>query len=108
MMLVPRVLEKVALGVQDRFSRKNKLVRLMVSFFTMVAKAKNKHTKIAQGQVISSAKPNVFRRLFSRCIATALSPIDAIGNMLVWSKVKAALGKKCLWIVQYIKKIEST
>lgn len=93
MMLVPRVLEKVALGVQEKFSRKNAIMRMLVSFFTMIAKAKNKHTKIAKGQVISSSKPNVFRRLFSQCIATALSPFDAIGHMLVWSKVKAALGK---------------
>lgn len=93
MMLVPRVLEKVALGVQDKFSRKNKLIRMMVSFFTMIAKAKNKHTKIAKGQVISTSKPSVFRRLFSRCVAAALSPLDAIGHILVWSKVKAALGE---------------
>jgi len=92
-MLVPRVLEKVALGVQEKLSRKNILVRLMVSFFTIIAKAKNKHTKIASGQVLSSFKPSIFRRLFSRCVAAVLSPIDALGHMLIWRKVKAALGK---------------
>ena len=30
MMLVPRVLEKVALGVQDKFSKKSKLARIMI------------------------------------------------------------------------------
>lgn len=92
MMLVPRVLEKVALGIQEKFSRKNTLIRMMVSFFTMIAKAKNKHKKIAKGQVIGS-QPNVFRRFFSRCVATALTPLDAIGHMIVWSKVKSALGE---------------
>jgi long-chain acyl-CoA synthetase len=92
MMLVPRVLEKVALGVQEKFSRKNLLARMMIHFFTMIAKAKNKHTKMAKGQVISPTKPNLLRRFYSRCIAAALSPLDAIGHMLIWSKVKSALG----------------
>jgi long-chain acyl-CoA synthetase len=93
MMLVPRVLEKVATGIQDKFTKKSRLSRMMIHFFTMVATAKNKHLKIAKGQVMSSSTPNVIRRIFSRCIATALSPLDSIGHIVVWNKVKAALGK---------------
>ena len=48
--------------------------------------------KIAKDQVIGS-QPNLFHRFLSRCIATALAPLDAIGHAMVWSKVKSALGK---------------
>lgn len=93
MMLVPRVLEKVATGIQDKFTKKSRLSRMMIHFFTIVATAKNKHLKIAKGQVMSSSTPNVIRRFFSRCMAIALSPLDFIGHIVVWNKVKAALGK---------------
>eukprot|EP00804_Cyclotella_cryptica_P029904 CCRYP_017829-RA/>CCRYP_017829-RA protein AED:0.10 eAED:0.10 QI:400/1/1/1/0.88/0.8/10/978/624 len=99
MMLVPRVLEKVATGIQDKFNKKSRLARMMIHFFTLVATAKNRHLKIAKGQVISSSMPNAIRRLFSRCIAAVLSPLDAIGHVIVWNKVKAALGGRQKLIV---------
>lgn len=88
---MPRVLEKVALGVQEKFNRKSKMVRVMVSFFTKIAKAKARHVRMAKG--LAKGRVNVFRRFLSRCLAAALSPLDAIGHMLIWSKVKAALGE---------------
>eukprot|EP01082_Thalassiosira_pseudonana_P007581 g6937.t1 g6937 contig23:1519745-1521736(-) len=99
MMLVPRVLEKVALGVKDKFSKKNMIARAMIHFFTLVASTKSKLLKVARGQVIAAKKPNLFRRVFSRCLATLLTPLDAIGHALVWNKVKAALGGRQKLIV---------
>jgi long-chain acyl-CoA synthetase len=75
MMLVPRVLEKVALGVKDKFSKKNMIARAMIHFFTLVASTKSKLLKVARGQVIAAKKPNSFRRVFSRCLATLLTPL---------------------------------
>jgi long-chain acyl-CoA synthetase len=92
MMLVPRVLEKISLGVQEKFSKKSKLARLMIRFFTMIAVAKNKHLKIARSQVIGEKKPNLLRRLYARCMATLLAPFDLVGTALVWRNVKKALG----------------
>ncbi|KAL7527048.1 hypothetical protein ACHAXR_001773 [Thalassiosira sp. AJA248-18] len=92
MMLVPRVLEKISAGVQDKFSKKGKLARMMIHFFTMVASAKSKHSKIAKGRVVAQKKPNIFRRILSQCIAAVLAPFDAIGHAIVWNKVKEALG----------------
>lgn len=92
MMLVPRVLEKISLGIQEKFAKKSKLARMMIHFFTMIATAKNNHLKIAKGQVIGSKKPNPLRRIYARCIATLLAPFDLLGTVLVWRKVKQALG----------------
>jgi long-chain acyl-CoA synthetase len=99
MMLVPRVLEKISLGVQEKFAKKSKLARVMIHFFTMIAAAKNEHLKIAKGQVIGKKKPNLLRRLFARCIATLLTPLDLLGTALVWGKVKQALGGRQKLIV---------
>lgn len=65
----------------------------------MVATAKNKHAKIARGHVISPQRPHFIKRFVSRCIAALLSPLDAIGHMIVWNKVKAALGGRQKLIV---------
>jgi long-chain acyl-CoA synthetase len=92
MMLVPRVLEKISSGVQDKFSKKGALARIMIHFFMMVASARRRHSKVADGLAVADRNPNFFRRLISRCVATALSPIDALGNRIVWNKVKEALG----------------
>ncbi len=62
------------------------------SFFTIVARAKNKHRKIASGFIIGNEKPNILRRAFSKLLASALSPVDALGHAIVWNKVKDALG----------------
>lgn len=99
MMLVPRVLEKISLGVQEKFAKKSKLARMMIHFFTMIAAAKNEHLKIARGQVIGKKKPNLLRRLYARCMATLLTPLDLLGTALVWRKVKQALGGRQKLIV---------
>ena len=41
MMLVPRVLEKISLGVQEKFAKKSKLARMMIHFFALIASKKN-------------------------------------------------------------------
>ncbi len=92
MMLVPRVLEKISLGIQEKFAKKSKLARMMIHFFTMIAAAKNDHLKIAKGEVVGRKKPNSLRRIYARCIATLLTPLDLLGTALVWRKVKQALG----------------
>eukprot|EP00984_Skeletonema_dohrnii_P031749 scaffold24671_cov94-Skeletonema_dohrnii-CCMP3373.AAC.2 len=99
MMLVPRVLEKISLGVQEKFAKKSKLARMMIHVFTMVAAKKNEHLKIAKGQVIGEKKPNPLRRLYARCVATLLTPLDLLGTALVWRKVKQALGGRQKLIV---------
>ena len=39
------------------------------SFFTLIASAKSRHSKIAKGYVVAHKKPNLFRRLFSQGVA---------------------------------------
>ena len=92
MMLVPRVLEKISLGVQEKFAKKSKLARMMIHFFALIASKKNEHLKVANGTVIGAKKPNPLRRLYARCMATLLAPLDLLGTALVWRKVKQALG----------------
>ena len=92
MVLVPRVLEKVASGVQNKFAQGSAAVKTLVKIFTATGMIKNKHSQIAQGLVVGDSPPNVISKLTSALIVAALSPINAVGNKLVWSKVQAGFG----------------
>lgn len=92
MVLVPRVLEKIALGVQDKFSSGSAVVKTLVKVFTSTSSTAAKRKKIAKGLVVGSKPPGSVEKLSARALCTLLAPINAVGNKLVWSKVKAGFG----------------
>jgi long-chain acyl-CoA synthetase len=92
MVLVPRVLEKVALGVQDKFASGSVVVKGLVKLFTATSSLKNKHDKIRKGLVVGDEAPSPMDEIVSTFIVKALAPINFIGNKLVWSKVQAGFG----------------
>jgi len=92
MVLVPRVLEKVALGVQDKFASGSAAVKGLVKLFTKTSSLKSKHKKIAKGVVVGDEAPTIVDGITSGLIVKALSPLNAIGNKLVWSKVQQGFG----------------
>ena len=92
MVLVPRVLEKVALGVQGKFAAGSVVVKALVKLFTVTGTIKCKHQSIANGLVVGESKPSSVSKLCSSLIVTCLAPINAVGDKLVWSKVKDGFG----------------
>lgn len=99
MVLVPRVLEKVALGVQAKFASGSAAVKTLVKLFTATGSLKTKHAKIANGLVVGSSKPGVVDKVISNAIVALLSPLNAVGNKLVWSKVQAGFGGRQKYII---------
>lgn len=99
LVLVPRVLEKVAMGVQDKFSSGSVAVKALSKLFTTTGNIKNKHLKIARGLVVGDEAPGPLEKIASRTIVTALAPINAVGNKLVWSKVQDGFGGRVKAII---------
>ena len=91
LVLVPRVLEKVALGVQDKFASGSAAVQLLVKLFTGTSSLSTKHNKIRKSLVVDES-PTPFDVLLSSLIVKALTPLNFLGNKLVWSKVQAGFG----------------
>lgn len=91
MVLVPRVLEKVALGVQDKFASGSAVVKGLVKLFTATSTLKSKHNKIRKGLVVGE-EPTPIDGIISTLIVKALAPLNFVGNKLVWSKVQAGFG----------------
>lgn len=90
--LVPRVLEKIAAGVQDKFASGSIVVRTLAKFFTSVGNVASKHRKIAKGLVVGDEPPDALQKLFSKVILALVNPVNAIGQKLVWSKVQDGFG----------------
>jgi long-chain acyl-CoA synthetase len=91
MVLVPRVLEKIALGVQDKFAKGSPVVKALVKLFTTTSGLRSQHKKIAKGLVVGEKGGN---KLVSNIILAALAPLNAVGDKIVWSKVKDGFGGK--------------
>jgi long-chain acyl-CoA synthetase len=85
-------LEKVALGVQDKFASGSAVVKALVKFFTATSTLKNKHNKIRKGLVVGGDIPTPLDGIISTLIVKALAPFNFVGNKLVWSKVQAGFG----------------
>lgn len=91
MVPVPRVLEKIAAGVQDKFSKGSVAVKTLVKLFTFTGGLRAKHRKISKGLVVGSS-PGRLSKLKSNAILGLTKPINAVGDKLVWSKVKDGFG----------------
>ena len=92
LVLVPRVLEKIAAGVQDKFSSGSVAVKALSSLFTRTGTSRAVHSKIVQGLVVNDEAPNGLQRLVSKAKLTALAPLNAVGDKLVWKKVQDGFG----------------
>lgn len=99
MVLVPRVLEKIALGVQDKFAKGSAAVQALVKLFTTTSSLRAKHSKIVAGAVVGDTQPSSLERIQSKVILTALAPLNAVGDKLVWSKVKDGFGGRLNTII---------
>lgn len=93
LVLVPRVLEKVAMGVQDKFAKGSAVVKTLVKIFTTTSSLRSKHSKIAKGLIVGE-KGEGGNKLLSSIIVAALAPLNAVGDKLVWSKVQDGFGGK--------------
>ena len=99
LVLVPRVLEKIALGIQDKFNSGSKPVKILSSLFTKTSNIRSTHTKISNGLIVGpSNEPSGLRKLTSKVIVKSLLPLNLIGDKLVWSKIQNGFGGnlKCI------------
>jgi len=93
LVLVPRVLEKIASGVQDKFSSGSAAVKALSKLFTATGKIRAKNAAIGAGLVVgNSDEPSGLRRLVGKATVAAVAPLNFVGNKLVWSKVQDGFG----------------
>jgi long-chain acyl-CoA synthetase len=92
MVAVPRLWESVYEGVQKQFrdqpARKQRLVQWFLEMSERYVKAK----RLKSGLDLEQLNPSGRDRFFARLQATALAPLHALGDRLVYRQVRAATG----------------
>ncbi len=91
---VPRLLESIYEGVQKQFreqpASKQRLVNNLLGISEKYIRAK----RIAEGLDLENLHPSALQRLTAGIQATILSPLHAVGEKLVYNKVREATGGK--------------
>lgn len=98
MVLVPRVLEKVAAGVQEKF-RSSKVALVLSNFFSGVGKQYYQYHKIRKGLIVSDDPVNFVDKIVANVCLLFLSPLNALGKKLIWSKVQTGFGGRVKTII---------
>eukprot|EP00934_Nitzschia_sp_Nitz4_P006360 Nitzschia sp. Nitz4//scaffold53_size117307//109906//112242//NITZ4_003785-RA/size117307-processed-gene-0.142-mRNA-1//1//CDS//3329554250//6350//frame0 len=91
---VPRVLERIATGVQNKFATSSWPVKALAALFTHTGSIRSKQASIAQGLVVAGKPPTPLQKLWSRIKIASLAPLNKIGDILVWKKVQQGFGGK--------------
>jgi len=99
MVLVPRVLEKIATGVQDKFASGSAAVQVLSKTFTRTSEARAANTKIVKDLVVGDQLPSPLQKAKAKAVVASLAPANAVGDKLVWSKVKDGFGGRLKAII---------
>jgi len=108
MVLVPRVLEKVALGVKAKFNGGSKVTKAIVKLAEFSARKKNELEAVSNGLVDEKKPPTKIRRVKAWIGAKAIKPIAAVTDKLVWSKVRDGFGGRQRVIISGGSALSST
>ncbi|KAL7565021.1 hypothetical protein ACA910_020733 [Epithemia clementina (nom. ined.)] len=92
LVLVPRILEKIASGVQDKFNGGSAAVKVLAKAFTNVGQATNRYRKLSRGLVVGSEPPGPLETISAKALSAGVGCLNAVGNKLIWSKVQEGFG----------------
>ncbi|MGH7998920.1 MAG: AMP-dependent synthetase/ligase, partial [Brasilonema sp.] len=89
---VPRLLESIYEGVQKQFREQSANKQRLINYFLDVSEKYIKARRIAQGLSLVNLNPSMVERLAASIQASALFPLHALGERLVYAKVQEATG----------------
>ena len=92
MVAVPRLWESVYEGVQKQFRQQSATKQKLVNFLLANSQRYIEARRIVQGLTLTSQLPNLPQRLLAGQRAIALWPLHALGEQLVYKKVREATG----------------
>jgi long-chain acyl-CoA synthetase len=94
MAVVPRLLEAVYEGVQKQFREQPANKQRLVNFFLKISDRYIRARRIAQGLSLEDLNPSIGKRVSASLQSVAFKPLHALGDRLVYQKVRAATGGK--------------
>ncbi|MCX7596034.1 MAG: long-chain fatty acid--CoA ligase [Fischerella sp.] len=92
MVAVPRLLESIYEGVQKQFREQPASRQRLIKFFLGISEKYIKARRTVEGLDLLNLNPSILERLAAITQAAALSPLHALAEKLVYSKVREATG----------------
>ncbi len=89
---VPRLWESIYEGVQKQFREQPANKQRLINFLLGVSEKYIKVRRVAQGLSLNNLHASAIERLAARIQASALLPLHALGERLVYAKVREATG----------------
>ncbi|GAB1540581.1 AMP-binding protein [Scytonema sp. NUACC21] len=89
---VPRLWESIYEAVQKQFREQPENKQRLIKFFFGMSEKYIKARRIARGLDLENLNPSIFEQLAANAQAIALFPLHALGERIVYSKVREATG----------------
>ncbi|MEH2380585.1 MAG: AMP-binding protein [Nostoc sp.] len=89
---VPRLWESIYEGVQKQFREQPANKQRLINFLLGISEKYIKARRVAQGLNLNNLHASVVERLAAKIQASALLPLHALGERLVYAKVREATG----------------
>ncbi|MEH1937837.1 MAG: long-chain fatty acid--CoA ligase [Nostoc sp.] len=89
---VPRLWESIYEGVQKQFREQPANKQRLINFLLGISEKYIKARRVAQGLNLNNLHASAVERLAARIEASALLPLHALGERLVYAKVREATG----------------
>ncbi|WP_066383153.1 AMP-dependent synthetase/ligase [Anabaena sp. CA = ATCC 33047] len=99
MIAVPRLWESIHEGVQKQFREQPANKQRLIYFLLGASERYIKNKRIAQGLSLDHLHASVVERLAARAVATALFPLHALGEKIVYGKVRQATGGRIKQVI---------
>jgi long-chain acyl-CoA synthetase len=96
---VPRLWESIYEGIQKQFRDQPASKRKLVNYFLEASQEYIEARRIVQGLDLKNPKPSPAKRAWATAQVAALAPLHALGNKMVYSKVRAGTGGNIKFVV---------
>jgi long-chain acyl-CoA synthetase len=99
MISVPRIWDSIYEAAQKQFREQPANKQKLINFFFATSQAYIKNRRIAQGLTLKLTPPSTLEKSIAQIKTLALFPLHAIGEKLVYQKVREATGGQFKWAI---------
>ncbi|MBW4641623.1 MAG: long-chain fatty acid--CoA ligase [Goleter apudmare HA4340-LM2] len=99
MVAVPRLWESIYEGVQKQFREQPANKQRLINFLLGMSDVYIKARRTAQGLSLDHLEASALERIGARILATVLFPLHALGEKLVYAKVREATGGRIKHVI---------
>ncbi|MDX2096224.1 MAG: long-chain fatty acid--CoA ligase [Leptolyngbyaceae cyanobacterium bins.59] len=99
MVAVPRLWESIYEGIQKQFREQPASKQRLVNFFITNSQRYIKARRVVQGLSLEQLHPSAMDRLKATLTMIALAPVHAVGDRLVYKKVREGTGSELKFVI---------